>query len=105
MITDWTEPTTIPRGPIVTGRNVTWSEDWLLDAALRPGRSMGRQQPQGGGETSTQTQVGVDDLPSATTSSSSSSASATSNTQQRSGSHVTGHGDPLERFYEIEESE
>jgi hypothetical protein len=100
MITDWTEPTTVPRSPIVTGRNVSWSEEWPMDAPLRPGRRTGRQQPpQAGDETSTQTQVGVDDLPSATTS------SASSNTEQRSGSHVTGRGDPLERFYEIEDSE
>jgi len=63
-----------------------------MNAALRPGRFPDRRNQ----EATTSTVIGRDDLPMMTSNSSSNS--------EQSG-HITGHGDPLERYYGIEGSE
>jgi len=90
IISNWTDTTTTP-SPIYTRANVTWSEEWPMNAPLQPGRFLrGRTQE---GRTSTTRR---DDLPMMRSNSSSNS--------EQSG-HVTGYGDPMEWFYGIEESE
>jgi hypothetical protein len=79
--------------PVITRGNVTWSEEWPMNAPLRPGRFPGGEE----GRMSTTVRHDGDDLPTMTSNS--------PNSEQSTSSHVTGHGDPMERFYGIEESE